>query len=81
MIWTIIIGLIVGALAKAIMGGRDAGGCLLTILLGVAGSFVGTWLGHSLGIYGRGQTAGFLMSIAGAVLILWIFRLITGQSS
>jgi uncharacterized membrane protein YeaQ/YmgE (transglycosylase-associated protein family) len=76
-IGTIIVGLIVGAIAKMLMPGRDPGGCLITILLGVAGSFVGSWLGHMLGLYSYGESAGFLMSIVGAMVILWIYRQIT----
>ena len=74
--WTLLIGLIVGALAKLIMPGKDPGGVIITILLGVAGSFVGSWLGRLMGFYGESQAAGFLMSLAGAVLLLFIYRLI-----
>lgn len=73
---TMIIGLVVGALAKMIMPGKDPGGILVTMLLGVAGSFVGGWIGRSLGFYYRGESAGFLMSLAGALLLLWIYRAI-----
>lgn len=76
MIGTIIIGLIVGAIAKMLMPGRDPGGFIITILLGVAGSFVGSWLGRTLGLYSYGESAGFLMSIIGAMVILWLYRLI-----
>ena len=76
MIGTIIVGLIVGAIAKMLMPGRDPGGCLITILLGVAGSFVGSWLGRILGLYSYGESAGFLMSVVGAMLILWIYGLV-----
>lgn len=76
MIGTIIIGLIVGAIAKMLMPGRDPGGFIITILLGVAGSFVGSWLGRILGLYSYGESAGFLMSIIGAMVILWLYRLI-----
>jgi uncharacterized membrane protein YeaQ/YmgE (transglycosylase-associated protein family) len=74
--WTLLIGLIVGALAKFIMPGKDPGGVIITILLGVAGSFVGSWVGRLLGLYGESQSAGFLMSLAGAVLVLFVYRLI-----
>jgi len=76
-IGTIIVGLIVGAIAKMLMPGRDPGGFLITMLLGIAGSFVGSWLGRLLGLYSYGESAGFLMSIVGAMAILWIYRLIT----
>ena len=79
MLWAIIIGLIVGALAKFIMPGKDPGGIIVTILLGIAGSFLGTLIGRTLGFYGRGQAAGFLMSLVGAILLLWIYRMIVAR--
>ena len=79
MLWTIIIGLIVGALAKLIMPGKDPGGIIVTILLGIAGSFLGTLIGRALGFYGSGQAAGFLMSLVGAILLLWIYRMIVAR--
>jgi uncharacterized membrane protein YeaQ/YmgE (transglycosylase-associated protein family) len=74
-IWVMIIGLIVGALAKLIMPGRDPGGILVTMLLGIAGSVVGSFLGRQLGLYGSGQRAGFIVSTLGAVLLLALYRL------
>ena len=74
LLWTLLIGLIVGALAKFIMPGRDPGGIIITILLGIAGAFVGTWLGKVLGIYGEGESAGFIASIIGAIILLAIYR-------
>ena len=79
MLSAIIIGLIVGAIAKLIMPGRDPGGCIVTILIGIAGSFVGTLIGRTLGFYRSGQGAGILMSILGAVLLLWIYRMIVAR--
>ncbi len=76
LIWVCLIGLIVGALAKAIMPGTVKGGCLITVLLGISGSVVGSILGSTLGFYSYGQPAGFLMSIAGAVVILAVYRAI-----
>ena len=76
LLWTLLIGLIVGALAKLIMPGKDPGGIITTMLLGVAGSFIGSWLGRLLGLYAEGQSAGFLVSLVGAVLLLFIYRLI-----
>lgn len=75
-IGAIIIGLIVGAIAKLLMPGRDPGGWIITILLGLAGSFVAGYLGRALGWYGPGETAGFLASIVGAVLLLALYRLL-----
>jgi uncharacterized membrane protein YeaQ/YmgE (transglycosylase-associated protein family) len=75
LLWTLIIGLIVGAVAKFIMPGKDPGGFIITVLLGIAGSFVGSFLGRTLGFYSEGQTAGFLMSVVGAVILLAIYRM------
>lgn len=77
LIITLIIGLVVGAVAKALMPGKDPGGCIITILLGIGGAFVGTWLGRMLGLYSGNRTAGFIMSVIGAVVILWIYRILT----
>jgi uncharacterized membrane protein YeaQ/YmgE (transglycosylase-associated protein family) len=79
MLWAIIIGLIVGALAKLVMPGKDPGGIIVTILLGIAGSFVGTLIGRTFGFYGSGQGAGIIMSILGAVLLLWIYRMVMAR--
>lgn len=79
MLWTLIIGLIVGALAKFIMPGRDPGGIIITILIGIAGSFIGTLIGRALGFYGQGQGAGFIMSLLGAILLLWIYRMVVAR--
>ena len=73
LIW-ILFGLVVGALAKLLMPGTDPGGIIVTILLGVAGSLVGGFLGRMLGLYERGQAAGFLMSLLGAVVLLVLYR-------
>lgn len=75
----IIIGLIVGALAKLIMPGKDPGGIIVTILLGIAGALVATFLGRTLGWYREGQSAGFIMSLLGAILLLWIYRMFVGR--
>jgi uncharacterized membrane protein YeaQ/YmgE (transglycosylase-associated protein family) len=76
LLWTIIIGFAVGAIAKLLMPGRDGGGIILTILLGIAGSFIATYLGQHFGWYREGQPAGFIGAILGAILILIVFRLI-----
>jgi len=70
----IVFGLIVGVVAKVLMPGRDPGGVIVTILLGIAGALLGGFLGRVLGLYGPGDVAGFIMSIIGAVLILFIYR-------
>ena len=75
-LWMLIVGLVVGALAKLVMPGRDPGGIFITMLLGIAGALVAGLIGRLLGLYGSGQGAGFLMSIAGAVLLLFLYRLV-----
>lgn len=75
-LWWIIIGGIAGGIAKLLMPGRDPGGCIVTILLGIAGAFVAGWLGQMVGWYRPGEGAGFLAAIVGAVIILGIYRLI-----
>ena len=72
----IIFGLIVGAIAKLLMPGRDPGGIIVTMALGIAGALVGGFLGRALGWYGPNDGAGFFMSLVGAILLLWIYRLI-----
>lgn len=78
LIWTLIIGLVVGAIAKLLMPGKDPGGFIVTMLLGVAGAFVGTFFGRLIGWYGPNEGAGFLMSILGAVALLAIYRAAAG---
>jgi uncharacterized membrane protein YeaQ/YmgE (transglycosylase-associated protein family) len=80
-IWMLIVGLIVGALAKLVMPGRDPGGIFITMLLGVAGAVVAGLFGRLLGLYAPGQGAGFLMSILGAILLLALYRLATHRHS
>ena len=75
----ILIGAIAGAIAKAIMPGRDPGGCIVTILLGIGGALLAGWLGNMLGWYKQGQGAGFIAAIIGAIIILFIWRLIAGR--
>lgn len=74
-LWVALIGLVVGALAKFIMPGKDPGGIIVTMLIGIAGSFVGTWLGRMVGHYGENESAGFLMSLVGALVLLGIYHL------
>lgn len=75
-IWAIIIGGIAGVVAKLLMPGRDPGGFIITILLGIAGSVVATWLGEQIGWYRNGEGAGFIGSVVGAIIILIIYRLV-----
>ena len=81
LLWTLFIGLIIGAVAKLLMPGKDPGGWIVTILLGIAGSFVASYLGRMLGWYQEGQSAGFIMSVLGAILLLFVYRLIIGRKS
>lgn len=76
LLWTALIGLVVGAIAKFIMPGKDPGGIFVTMLIGIAGSFLGTWIGRAIGHYEPGQSAGFLMSLVGALILLGIYHLI-----
>ena len=74
LLWTCIVGLIIGAIAKLLMPGRDPGGWLVTMLLGIAGSLVGSYLGRFLGLYAAGEAAGWIMSVIGAMLLLFLYR-------
>jgi uncharacterized membrane protein YeaQ/YmgE (transglycosylase-associated protein family) len=76
LLWMAIIGLVVGALAKLIMPGRDPGGILITMLLGIAGSLLAGWIGRAVGWYQPGQAAGFIMSLVGAIILLAIYRML-----
>jgi uncharacterized membrane protein YeaQ/YmgE (transglycosylase-associated protein family) len=73
----IVLGLIIGAVAKLLMPGDDPGGIIVTILLGIAGALVGGFLGRAIGLYQEGQPAGFVMSIVGALVLLFCYRLFT----
>lgn len=74
-LWTCLIGLVVGAVAKFLMPGKDPGGIIITMLLGIAGAFVASFLGRTMGWYADGSGAGFLMSVLGAMLLLFVYRL------
>jgi uncharacterized membrane protein YeaQ/YmgE (transglycosylase-associated protein family) len=74
LLWMCIIGLVAGALAKWLMPGKDPGGILITMLLGIAGSVVAGYIGRALGWYEPGGGAGLIASVLGAILILWVYR-------
>ena len=75
-LWTIIVGLVVGAIAKLLMPGRDPGGFIITMLLGIAGSFLAGWAGRAAGLYQAGEVPGFIVSVLGAMALLLIYRII-----
>ena len=77
----IFFGLIVGVIAKFLMPGRDPGGFIVTIGVGIAGAFVGGFLARLVGWYGQQQQAGYLMSIGGAILLLWLYRRFSNQGT
>jgi uncharacterized membrane protein YeaQ/YmgE (transglycosylase-associated protein family) len=79
MLGWIIFGLIVGIIAKLLMPGRDPGGFVITILLGIAGALLGGFIGRALGLYGPNQSAGFLMALLGAILLLALYRFLGGH--
>ena len=81
LVWTAVVGLIAGALAKLVMPGKDPGGIWITMLLGVAGAFVANFLGSALGWYGPGHNAGIIGSTIGAILILVIYRMVRGKGA
>jgi uncharacterized membrane protein YeaQ/YmgE (transglycosylase-associated protein family) len=79
-LWTLIIGLVVGAIAKLLMPGKDPGGVIVTMLIGVAGALLAGFLGRALGWYSNpGEGPGIIMSIIGAMLLLLIYRFFIGR--
>lgn len=75
-LWTLVIGLLAGIVAKLLTPGKDPGGCIITMLLGVAGAFVATYLGQMIGWYKAGETAGFIGAVVGAILLLIAYHII-----
>ena len=75
----ILFGLVAGVIAKLIMPGKDPGGFIVTILIGIAGAFLGGFIGQAAGLYREGEAAGMFMAILGAILLLAIYRLIVGR--
>ena len=76
LLYTLLIGLVIGVIAKFLMPGNDPGGWIITIVLGIAGAWVGTFLGRALGLYTEGQAAGWIASVIGAMLLLLLYRFI-----
>jgi uncharacterized membrane protein YeaQ/YmgE (transglycosylase-associated protein family) len=77
----ILFGLIAGIIAKLLMPGRDPGGVIITMLLGIAGALLGGFLGRAMGLYGPNESAGIFMSILGAVLLLAVYRVMTRRTT
>ena len=75
-IWAIIIGFIVGLIARALMPGKDPAGFIITTLLGIGGAIIGKWLGQGLGLYRENDPVGFFMSVIGAMVLLFIYHLL-----
>jgi uncharacterized membrane protein YeaQ/YmgE (transglycosylase-associated protein family) len=76
----IVLGLIVGAIAKFLMPGDDPGGIIVTIAIGIVGALVGGFLGRAMGLYQEGQPAGFIMSVIGAMVLLFGYRMIARRA-
>ena len=74
----IVFGLVVGAIAKLLMPGRDPGGIIVTMVLGIVGALLGGFVGRGLGLYGSNESAGFIMALVGAVVVLFIYRISIG---
>ena len=75
LLW-IVFGLVVGIVAKFLMPGRDPGGIIITMVLGIVGAMLGGWIGRMLGLYREGDAAGFIMAVVGAVIVLAVYRLV-----
>lgn len=80
-IWTIVIGLVVGIVAKFLMPGRDPGGFVVTALIGIVGSVIATFLGRTLGLYRPGESAGFIAAVIGSIILLFLYRLVAGKKT
>jgi len=78
-LWTILIGFIVGLVAKFLMPGRDPAGFIITVIIGIVGSVIATYLGRFLGFYQVGESAGFIAAVLGAIILLFIYRAVSGK--
>ena len=81
MIWALVIGLVVGAVAKVLMPGKDPGGIIVTMLIGVIGSMLANWIGLTVGWYQQNEAPGFIASVLGSILLLWGYRAMMGRST
>ena len=80
-LWMALVGLIVGALAKLIVPGKDPGGIVITMLIGIAGALLAGFVGRAVGLYQPGQSAGFLMSLVGAIVLLLLYRVVRPKAA
>ncbi len=78
-LWTILIGFIVGLVAKFLMPGRDPAGFIITVIIGVIGSVLATYIGRAMGLYQVGESAGFIAAVLGSIILLVIYRMVTGR--
>ncbi len=78
-LWTILIGFIVGLVAKFLMPGRDPAGFIITVIIGIVGSVIATYLGRFMGFYQVGESAGFIAAVLGAIILLFIYRAVSGK--
>lgn len=81
LIYTILIGLVVGVIAKLLMPGKDPGGFIITTLLGIAGAMLAKFIGQAMGWYAAGESAGWIAAVVGAILLLFLYRALTGRRS
>lgn len=79
MLWILFIGFLVGLVAKFFMPGRDPGGFIITILLGIGGAMLANWAGGAFGIYGQGEPVGFIAAVLGAMAILFMYRAVSNK--
>ncbi len=80
-LYTIIIGLVVGVIAKLLMPGKDPGGFIITTLIGIAGAMLAKFIGQAMGWYTAGESAGFIAAVVGAIILLILYRMLTGRRS
>jgi len=80
-LYTILIGLVVGIIAKMLMPGKDPGGFIITTLIGIAGAMLAKFIGQAMNWYAEGEAAGFIASVVGAVILLLLYRVLTGRRS
>jgi len=78
-LWTILIGFVVGLVAKFLMPGRDPAGFIITVIIGIVGSVIATYLGRFMGFYQVGESAGFIAAVLGAIILLAVYRAVTGK--